>query len=369
MTTEMTSRERLTRVLRGEPTDRVPIWMLFPYKTHPAYADVYNEPSYARVVEHVRKHTDFFHRIGMKASADSGLICEVETADLGNGEWRKTLRTPKGELISYLRRDSNGALRKKEFFKTIEDLDKFLSIPYEMPEPDLGHFASEREAIGDRGLMMIDLSDPLSALYHYSDLEEYSIWTQTERDAITKFLDVMFERIYAYLRVLLESGVGPTFFLVGSEFAEPPMTHPEAFDYLILKYDSKLIDLIHQYGCYAIVHHHGTIDPLLEKIASMKPDALHTIEAPPIGDCELADAKRRIGDRVCLIGNIQYGDLNICSEDEIEEMVRRAIEDAKDGGRYILSPTAGPYETAITKRTSDNYIRFIEAGLKHGRYK
>jgi len=48
--------------------------------------------------------------------------------------------------------------------------------------------------------------------------------------------------------------------------------------------------------------------------------------------------------------------------------VRQTILDAGQGGGLILAPTAGPYEPRITPRTAANYIRFIEAGLRWGRY-
>jgi hypothetical protein len=116
------------------------------------------------------------------------------------------------------------------------------------------------------------------------------------------------------------------------------------------------------------VHHHGKIDAVLERIADLDADGIQPIEEPPIGDCTMAGAKRRVGDRVCLIGSVQYDDFERLAPDEMEELVRRQICDAGTGGGMILAPTAGPYAAQLTKRQRENTIRFIEAGRKWGRY-
>lgn len=93
------------------------------------------------------------------------------------------------------------------------------------------------------------------------------------------------------------------------------------------------------------------------------PDALHTIEAPPVGNCTIAQAREKLGDMI-LIGNVQYDDLAHQSREEIEAQVRVAV--AEGGERFILSPTAGPYEDVISDKMVDNYIAFIEAGMRYG---
>ncbi|MGC9347082.1 MAG: uroporphyrinogen decarboxylase family protein, partial [Anaerolineae bacterium] len=87
-----------------------------------------------------------------------------------------------------------------------------------------------------------------------------------------------------------------------------------------------------------------------------------------IGDCTLAEAKARIGDRVCLIGSVQYDDFHQLTPEEMENLVRRQIGDAAPGGGMILAPTAGPYAANLTPRQQENTIRFIRAGRRWGRY-
>lgn len=84
---------------------------------------------------------------------------------------------------------------------------------------------------------------------------------------------------------------------------------PRNFDEFVVKYDNQLIAKIHEYGYLTIIHSHGKVNNFLEKFAlDIGTDGLNVLEPPPMGDVDIADAKRRIGHRTCLIGNIQYDD-------------------------------------------------------------
>ena len=81
--------------------------------------------------------------------------------------------------------------------------------------------------------------------------------------------------------------------------------------------------------------------PILEDLAGMGPDALETFTPPAMGaDVNLAEAKRRIGDKVCMIGGFDQGHYFMgCSEEDTRKAVRRCFEEAGAGGGYILCPS------------------------------
>ena len=90
------------------------------------------------------------------------------------------------------------------------------------------------------------------------------------------------------------------------------------------------------------------------------------LEPPPLGDTILSDAKRRIGDRVCLIGNIQYDDLARGTEESIERLVAEAIEQGAPGGGFILSPCASPYEQPLPPQAARNLVHYLKMAEKYG---
>ena len=81
--------------------------------------------------------------------------------------------------------------------------------------------------------------------------------------------------------------------------------------------------------------------PFLELIAEMKPDAMETFTPESMGgDADLAEAKRRIGGRVCMIGGFdQFHFLRGCPPEQTRREVRRCFAEAGEGGGYILAPS------------------------------
>jgi uroporphyrinogen-III decarboxylase len=81
--------------------------------------------------------------------------------------------------------------------------------------------------------------------------------------------------------------------------------------------------------------------PILERIAAMGPDAMETFTPSGMGgDADLAEAKRRIGGRVCMIGGLdQHHFFTGCTPEETRSEVRRCFEAAGRDGGFILSPS------------------------------
>jgi uroporphyrinogen-III decarboxylase len=73
----------------------------------------------------------------------------------------------------------------------------------------------------------------------------------------------------------------------------------------------------------------------------MKPDAMETFTPASMGgDTVLAEAKQRIGDRICMIGGFdQFHFFKGCAPEETRKAVRKCFSDAGQGGGYILSPS------------------------------
>lgn len=369
MNAKLTSRERLTRLLNGQDIDRVPIWLLAPYHRLGCYADIYNIPCYKPIIEHIEKYCDTFDRRGFNSGFCYNTHPDVKIESFTE---EKDGQITKGNTVKYkdmgfTKYVSTGVkgTKVKYYIEDIEELEKILEIPFKMPEPDVSAYFKEKEELGDKGLMMIDIGDPLCPLYHVSSAENFSIWTLTDYDTILQFTDEMYKRVYNYYKYFLERGVGEVFFIVGAEFAGPPLVSPAKFNELSVRYVKGIVDLIRSYGKKSIVHYHGNLYKVLEGMREINPDGLHTIEAPPIGDCTITQARQALGDMI-LIGNIQYDDLVRKDKEEITEIVKSAIEEGKSG-RFILSPTAGPYENFLNSKAVENYMAFIEAGIKYGK--
>ncbi len=373
----MTSRERLTAAFRLEPTDRIPIHV----RGVPAWDEDWlraKGPSFEPLFEAVRQYCDWCAGWGAPRgiffSATDQISRRMERKPSNRPDYvihETIIETPQGPIFEQRHVSTKGlpSLETKYYLETDEDLERFLSIPYVPPEPDVAPFFAFRDRIGDRGIVLVSAGmDPLGEVYCLLGTENLALWSVNRRSDIFMLLDLMYERQAALFRYLLEQGVGPFFAWVGPELATPPLQSPQDFYEFVVEYDKKLIEIIHSYGGLVHVHCHGFLDDVLEGFAEMGANCLHPIEAPPWGDVSLAEAKRRIGDRVCLEGNIQLGDLFDRSTAEVEQIVREAIAEGKPGGGFILCPTASPYIPELPERVRDNYLVMIRLGLELGRY-
>jgi hypothetical protein len=167
---------------------------------------------------------------------------------------------------------------------------------------------------------------------------------------------------------LLDAGLGPVFATLGHEIALPPLLSPGDFFELVVENDKPFMHAIRSKGNLIHVHCHYNLRKVLDGFVELGVNCLHPVEAPPMGDIELADAKVRLRGKVCIEGNMQIGDLFTLTPTEVRAKTRKIIEDAAAGGGLILCPTASPYKPVLDDETRDNYLAFIEAGLEFGRY-
>jgi hypothetical protein len=103
----------------------------------------------------------------------------------------------------------------------------------------------------------------------------------------------------------------------------------------------------------------------LAKFAALGADATDPVEAPPAGDVTLAEARRLLGDRLTIFGNLQLHDLETMSRDEVVRLTRQTLEEGAPGGRFALQPTAEPITVPLNPKLEENWMAYIETGLDY----
>jgi hypothetical protein len=166
------------------------------------------------------------------------------------------------------------------------------------------------------------------------------------------------EWVHAFLRVLadrkkifLQSTAGAAYDVIelGGGDASTTVISPKMFDAFVAPYDRELVATAHQAGQRIVYHTCGGMMPILERIAAIGTDAMETFTPPAMGgDTDLREAKRRIGDRVCMIGGFdQFHYFTGCTPEETRRQVRACFETAGEGGGYILSPSDHFFEADL----------------------
>lgn len=128
---------------------------------------------------------------------------------------------------------------------------------------------------------------------------------------------------------------------LGGGDASTTVISPALFEEFVAPYDTPLIKALQNNGLRVVYHTCGGMMPILEMLADMGPNALETFTPVAMGgDADLAKAKKRIGDRVCMIGGFdQFGYFTKCTPEETRKYVRKCFEEAGEGGGFILSPS------------------------------
>ncbi len=396
----MTSKERVLDTINGEKVDRVPIYapIVTGYGINPVHVVVglqisnllqdgintntiddwlTKDPNYLQIIKLADEKCErvwsyHFQELDRRFLLTPKEFIKVAKVEKKNDSIliKYQVQTPKGNL-EYICEKYKGISTvwdRKYLIKDKKDVERILSVPYIFQKPDIKDFFKYKREIEKKGgLMYIFVSTPMVCVSQLFRFEQFLMWCATEKSAIVKLIETAFERIFEQLEYLLQNGVGPIFHFGGSEQATPPMMSPQLYDEFVIKYDSRLFDLVHHYGSYVAVHCHGQVENILDKLVDKKVDLLDPVEAPPGGDIEIGEAKRRVKGKITLVGNIQINDMEICTPEEIDEKVKEAI---CSGGKekFILGTTEGPI-SPVSNRMKENYIQFIESGIKYGNFK
>ena len=111
------------------------------------------------------------------------------------------------------------------------------------------------------------------------------------------------------------------------------------------------------------MHCHGKVSHALGCMMAMGVDATDPVEPPSAGDVTYAQARDIAGDRLTLMGNLEFDELEHASP----EIIRRRVREVLSHGnrRLILAASAGPL-SAMTPRLADNYRAWIDTALEFG---
>jgi len=153
--------------------------------------------------------------------------------------------------------------------------------------------------------------------------------------------------------------------MLGDDYAynSGPMMSPAVFKEFIQPRLKRVVEAVHDEGAFCVKHSDGNLWPILDMILSTGVDAINPLE--PAAGMDIAAVKKKYGDRVCLIGNIDCGDLlSNGTPRQVEAVVKETIRRAGANGGYILSSS----NTIHSSVKPANYHAMLEAGQRYGAY-
>jgi uroporphyrinogen decarboxylase len=147
-------------------------------------------------------------------------------------------------------------------------------------------------------------------------------------------------------------------------FNSGPFVSPAHIKQLFVPQVQAIADICHENGIYLMKHTDGNVMPIEDVFfEGMDIDAFQSIE--PNAGMDLGVIKKKYGEKVLLMGNVDCATvLQFGTKDEIIADTRRAIEQGKKNGGFVLSSSnsihsAIPYE---------NYMVMLETAKVYGEY-
>ena len=142
-------------------------------------------------------------------------------------------------------------------------------------------------------------------------------------------------------------------------FTEGLLVSPDALHQYFFPWLKRIGDLARKANKPLLYHSDGVLWDVFEDIIACGVDAIHPIEPKAM---DIAEVKKRYGDRLCLLGNVDVDLLARGSKDDIRAIVQKNIElVGRSGGYCVGSGNSIPEYVQF-----ENYIALLEASKEFG---
>ena len=247
---------------------------------------------------------------------------------------------------------------------TCEHDVEILDVVYRRTEPeDVREFVEIEREMGSDGVVQGEVANPLNMAVRDVGLENLMLM-YFDDPAFARRILAVYQNVALWQEEALLNA-GATIIYSDGVWCTTDLWSRPQIDDLIAPLIREQTALAHQAGAYFHLFMDGNCMAALESIAEMGVDILSPLETPPSGDTNVAEAKRRIGDRVCLWGGVNaYWDVMRGPREHVREAVIAAISAGAPGGGYVLSTADSVYEPCPL----ENVKEFLRAGREEGSY-
>ncbi len=345
----MTSRQRLLAAARLERVDRVPV---SPFGL--GHLDK-NGPAAKEIIE----KTDPFLSVGI-GSPFLGKRAEAETRVEGSTT-TTIYHTPKGDLVHKRQRTEITSATVEFPLKTADDIEKLLSIPFEPVEPNAAPFLELKQELGEQGMALAGVSTAVCLPATWFSPADFCLLWADAPDALKQLVRVAADRLNAFIDQACAMGV-TEYRLVGGEYVTTQLG-PSAVPDLLKEPDAELVDIIHRHGGLVYYHNHGPMMRFLADLADLGIDYLDPLEGPPYADTDLRRAREILGDRVCMVGNLD--DMEVVERlpvEQVKALARERLAAAGTRGFCLGGTASGTY----TERGARHFIALVEVAKEFG---
>jgi hypothetical protein len=195
----------------------------------------------------------------------------------------------------------------------------------------------------------------------FEEFPLYLPWYYSHPDVVERMHRFMADVVIERAKAAIDNGADGVLSCEDFGYSNGPWVSPQHFRRFIFPGLKRVADAIKRRGSFYVVHSDGNNTPLLEMLAEAGVDGYQSIDI--LGGMDLADVKRRIGDKVCLIGNVDLQILKNGNAADIKGEVDRCIRSAATGGGYILCSSGSMLESSPW-----NLMAMVSHARRMGKY-
>ena len=371
---KMTSKQRLITALQGGEPDRVPVAPHFSRD----YVGHYMRKTDTPIVGY-EEWIDSYFAAYKNFGFDAMLQIWCEDKHNNDGTWKTntelktetleyklfkiTITTPEGELVGEYKvtKSPQSHWTMSYLIKNPEDIALLKYQPDPLEYMDITPLKFAQEKVGDDGLAYGLVLGVWHAACNLRNADSLMMDFFDRPEWIKAFFRILAD--YAIMKIEAMSRSGIQLIEIGESFLGMGLS-PSVCKEFILPYDTEIVRACLDKGIMTLYHNCGQCHDLLELMADTGTTALETLTPPSMGgNADLRDAKRRIGNRLCLRGSIDQHILKDGNTQTIENHVENYVQDAGTKGGFIIG--TGEFGTDIPMA---NLFTLVNAVNKYGYY-
>lgn len=192
--------------------------------------------------------------------------------------------------------------------------------------------------------------------------ERFVLAVRRDRSFVRRMIKFYEDHFCMMLEAWADAGLPGAIYTDDMAFRSGPMFNPRLMKELYGEALQRIAETAHRLGMKIVIHSCGNVYQLLDWFADCGFDGVHALE--PTAGVELSKAKEMVGDRLCLLGNMDITHILVqADKEEVFDAVRASIRAAARGGGYIIAPTNSHQTMSV-----DRLRWMLEAVERFGRY-
>jgi len=203
------------------------------------------------------------------------------------------------------------------------------------PEDQVRSFQYLREIAGDT-YMLAAFVDGTFAIPDGTNMTEQAVYFIEEGERALADAARNVEHAIAQALPLIQAGAEVIFMCADYCFNNGPFLSPRMFRRFVTPFLKRQTDAFRAAGAFTVKHTDGDIMPILDQLVEAGPDALHSLD--PMAGVDIREVRGRVGEGLCLIGNVNCAYVQQGPPAKIVESARYCLEHGGAAtGAYIYS--------------------------------